>query len=516
MNSRSGVSPVADVPVNYLSPRVPRTCTVLRTAAVLATVVAVVAAGVLVTHRVVTACGDLRSGLSRVDGECVGVLTDAAAWTFSADLRSVQQAIDRENDWVHEQWRADPDEHRYVRVALLSPMTATTESFMTAAQVRHAVQGAYLAQRRANHSPDLDDRSPLIQLVLANPGSRQAQWLPVVRKLEAMADDETPLVAVVGMGTSIVATRDAARHLSDSDSDLPMVAGIATTDEFRDIKGFVRASPSDTDYVRALSRYLDEHPDLRAGMLVYDDSEPDLYVQDLRRAYETQLDGYLTVDAKSFFGAADTRNRTQLFATIRDSVCITPRPNLILYAGRALDLDDFVRSLAGRRCRDPISIMVGATGLADLAGLAPTLTEARITIVNSASVHPSWFTSVGQPPGPVPDGLPPFLTAFRSEQFGEPGALTDGYLLTHHDAMATAVKAIRLVARQIPPDEVPRAGNVRGQLLNLNNGSEVPGAGGTLSFTADRLADPVGKWVPIIEIPATTTPTTRPYVTGED
>ncbi|WP_428961532.1 ABC transporter substrate-binding protein [Micromonospora fluostatini] len=514
MNSRAGSSPVADVPPDHLAPRVPRTRTVLRRCAVVLSVVVLVAAGAAVVHRVAVSCGPVRSGLTRVDGECVGVLTDVGGHAFSDDLRSVQDAIDRENAWVDAQYRADPGGNRYVRVALFSPMTATAHSFMTADQVRHTVQGAYVAQRRANHTPDFDDPRPLVQLVLANPGSRQAQWPRVVRALERMTDDRHPLVAVIGMGTSITATRDAARYLSASATDLPMVAGVATTDEFRDITGFVRTSPSNTDYVRALADYLAGHRELRTGMLVYDDSEPDLYVRDLRSAYERHLRRYLTVPAKSYFGAADPENRTQLFATIQDSVCNAPRPDLILYAGRALDLDDFVRSLALRGCRDPISILVGATGLSPLEDLTPALVEGRITIVNAAAGHPSWFTADSHPPGSVPDGLPPFLAAFRAEKFGEPGALADGYGPTHHDAMATAVMAIRAVAPGLPRDEVPRAGNVRGQLMNLNNSSTVPGAGGTLTFTTDRRADPIGKWVPITVIPpAADPPARRPYVT---
>ncbi|MDW5329724.1 ABC transporter substrate-binding protein [Plantactinospora sp. KLBMP9567] len=506
---------MADVPLDYLAPQVPRLRTVLRRVAAVVTVLAVIGVGTVAVHRIVVSCAGVRSGLIRVDGECVGTLTDVDRHFFSDDLRSVQAAIARENAWVHEQWQADPERNRYVRVALLSPMTATAKSFMSAEQIRHSVQGAYVAQRRANHTPDFADPRPLVQLVLANPGSRQTQWRRVVEALERTTDDRHPLVAVIGMGTSITATRDTAHYLSASDADLPMVAGVATSDEFRDIPGFVRTSPSNTDYVRALGAYLAENPELRTGMLVYDDSEPDLYVRDLRAVYERLLGRYLTVPAKAYFGAADPENRTQLFSTIQTSVCNTPRPDLILYAGRALDLDDFVHSLAVRSCRDPISILVGATGLGPFADLTPILQQGQITIINAAGVDPAWFATESPPSGTAPDGLMPFLTAFRAEEFGEPGALDDGYGPTHHDAMATAVMAIRAVTPGLPPDEIPRAGNVRGQLMNLNNSSYVPGAGGRLTFTTTRMADPIGRWIPVISIPPSAAPPAhRPYVTS--
>jgi ABC-type branched-subunit amino acid transport system substrate-binding protein len=473
--------------------------------------VAITVAGLVATTVVAAnqfACGGLRSGLTRVDGECVGVSAEADTYYFSDDLRSIQDAIKRENDRVHQEWMADPGQNRYVKVALLSPLTATRTSFMNQDQIRHAVQGAYVAQRRANTTKDFDDQSPLIQLVLANEGGQQAEWRRVVRKLEEMAADEHPMVAVIGMGTSIAATRDAAQYLSVSASALPMIAGVTTSDEFRDIEGFTRVSPSDSDYVAALASYLAGRNDLRSGMLVYDRSEPDLYVRDLRLAYEAQLGDYLTVDAKSYFGEGDSsQNQTKLFSAITESVCNVQRLDMILYAGRALDLDDFVESLSGRTCRaNPVAILVGATGLTGLELLRDTLTRGKITVVNAAAIDPGWFAGSGTPKVASPTYFPPFAAAFEGE-ISESDALADGYAIIHHDAMATAVKAIRTVARQLPgADQVPTAGDVRGQLLNLNNGSEVRGAGGTLSFTTDRLADPVGKWVPIILIPAPAAP----------
>ncbi|MFG1913723.1 ABC transporter substrate-binding protein [Micromonospora sp. NPDC048898] len=526
MNSRAGLSPVAEIPPDYFAPRVPRLRKVLRSVAVVVTVIAVLTAGALVTRFVINRCGDLRSGLTKMDGECIGVLTDASAYTFKG-LESIQVTIDQENDRVHKAWLADPDGNtQYVRVALLSPLTTATNSFMSIDQIRHSVQGAYLAQHRANHSAAFKDASsPPIQLVLASPGSRQTHWEPVVRQLERMAGDDHPLVAIVGMGTSVAATRDAALHLARSSSGLPMVSAVASTDDFRDIEGFVRTTPSNTDYVAALAGYLGGHPNLNNGMLVSDASAPDLYVQDLRDAYNAQLKSYLKADEKKFFGLADNKNKTQLFANISQSVCIS-RSNLILYAGRALDLDDFIKSLKERACKDlGISIMVGATSLIFLENLgSDLLTNNKIKIVNAAAVHPKWFTSKVDDQGFRPDatasggqtydGLKKFLEDFDEEGLGGRQELADGYLVTHHDAMATAVMAIRVVNGQLEKGKLPQARDVRGQLLNLNTGSEVPGAGGNLRFTQDRKADPVGKWVPIIEIPSAETSPTPLFVTG--
>ncbi|HEY0698285.1 MAG TPA: hypothetical protein VGD43_10815 [Micromonospora sp.] len=500
LNDRSGGSGVDGIPADYFAPRVPATRIWLRTAAVVTVVAALVAAGVLMRDTLTGACGGLGSGLTRVDGECVGVSAEAAGHYFSDDLRSVQDAIARENDRVHREWQQD-NRRRYVKVALLSPLTATETSFMTSNQILHAVQGAYVAQWRANHTQDLDDRSPLIQLVLASEGSRQAEWRRVVRQLEEMADDEHPLVAVIGMGTSIDATKAAAEYLSASASALPMVGAVTTADELRAIRGFVRVSPSDTDYVAALADYLKRRGRPPVGMLVHDTAEPDLYVRDLRKAYKEQLEAYLLDEEKSFSGAADpSKARPQMFNPVIEGIC-DRRPDLVLYAGRALDLDEFVAALAVRTCRDkPIEILVGATGLGGFERLRDTLVDGRITIVNAAAVDPRWFAGGGDPKS-RPEHLPRFVTAFQ-EQVGGVEALTDGYAVVHHDAMATAVKAIRIAARPLLADQVPAAVDVRAQLANLNSGSIVRGAGGDLSFNSRRQADPVGKWVPVVTVPA--------------
>ncbi|TDC43349.1 ABC transporter substrate-binding protein [Micromonospora sp. KC213] len=500
-------SPVAGVPTDFFTPRVPRSRRVLRLATATAAVAALVAASALVVNIVVTSCGSLRSGLTRVGGECVGVLTDVGAHTFEG-LGDVQQKIREQNEIVRAKSAAE--NQPYVRVALLSPMTSAEKSFMSKAQVRHAVQGAYVAQVRANGSDGTND-PPLIELVLANVGSRQEQWRRVVRTLEQLADDENPLVAVIGMGTSIAATRDAAQYLAASDSGLPMIAGVATADDFRDIEGFVRASPSDTDYVLALNAYLQTRTDLRKGMVVFDESEPDLYVRSLLAAYRRILKDYLLPYERSFVGAGDPGQRARFLEPIATSVCTDPKPDMILYAGRVLDLDDFVNTLASRQCftQKPLTILVGATGLTVSDETAARMAQTGITIVTAASVHPSWFT--GDAVVPAPKGLAAFVEAFRAARFGDEATLTDGYALTHHDAMATAVTAIRMAKRS-----KLSAADVRGQLLNLNKDVVIPSAGGELSYTTGRRADPVGKWVPITVLPAGAAPIPKgtPFITG--
>jgi hypothetical protein len=123
--------------------------------------------------------------------------------------------------------------------------------------------GAYVAQRRANHEPGVaGDPRPLIQIALANEGSNQRQWEPVVEQLAAHIDDDNPLAAVFGMGVSIDETEAAARRLAEH--DVPMVGAIITADGLSKngvrgkpgIPGLARVSPTNADYVAALKEYL--------------------------------------------------------------------------------------------------------------------------------------------------------------------------------------------------------------------------------------------------------------------
>src|SRR5262249_42742475 len=154
----------------------------------------------------------------------------------------------------------------------------------------------------------------------------------------------------------------------------------------------------------------------------------------------------------------------QLFDGITRNVC-SEAPDLVFFAGRSIDLSAFIDSLAGPACgkRQPLTIMVGATGLSSVRKQLQKLRERRITVIYASSVDPAWAND----PTGRPDSYPDFLTAYQQQIGITPGALDDGYAIMHHDALAAAVTAIRL-ARTANPGDVTAA-NVGSQLLNLNN-----------------------------------------------
>ncbi|GAA3690563.1 hypothetical protein GCM10022267_91240 [Lentzea roselyniae] len=114
--------------------------------------------------------------------ECVGV-TDGS-YEFSEDIAEVSHRIAVQNALV----RTSGLPH--VRVALLN------EGVLSAAQVRHALEGAYIAQAQA-----IRVNQVLPELVLANTGSRQRHWAPVAEQLVRLSTEKHPLVSVIGLGT---------------------------------------------------------------------------------------------------------------------------------------------------------------------------------------------------------------------------------------------------------------------------------------------------------------------------
>jgi hypothetical protein len=471
---------------------------------------ALVVAGAVI-YRVVRSC-DFGSGVSTVDGQCIGV-TDGS-FVFDDRLRDIQRRILKENERV----RADFDAAGtpYVRVALLMPMTADATSAMQIERVRYSLQGAYLGQVRANRSRAVQDPVPQVELLLANEGDHQAQWRPVVEQLAELADDDDhPLRTVVGLGVSIPETYRAAEALARH--RIPMVGAVLTATTLN-YDGLIKVSASNESYIEAISAVVSARPDLgRAAALVYDKND-DPYVNTLKDAFESHS-GLSTriVLKQDFTGTEDPGDATPaLFYPITQNIClIDPRPDLIYFAGRVVDLTKFAESLAHRPCgtQRPVTIVTGATGLSALGRpeFVELLRTGNIAVVHaSATDHGTWIRE----PHRAPPRYAEFLAAFRDEDFDE-AALWDGYALMHHDAVVTAVKAVR-AAGTSTGRKVPKLADVRDQLGRLNGINVVPAASGDLTFAPGSRGWPGGKTIPVVQVPVDARPSLpagTPFIT---
>jgi hypothetical protein len=449
------------------------------------------------------ACGGLGSGVTRVDDECIGV-TDGF-YVFGPAYADVEAKIARENKRVVEEVRKSGDKPvRAVTVALFLPMTVDETSPIDVEEVRHQMEGAYTAQWRVNRAPIAGDPDPLIRLVLANEGSHHQQWAPVVDQLASMRNADAPLVGVIGLGVSIDETRDAAQRLSEE--NIPMVATLATADSlnYQDYPGFVRVVPSNYDQVVALRKYLDQKR-IDSAILVQDTNR-DLFVESLTNNFTTLLGDLILYPTQAFSGKSTPAEATaNIFAPVTSNICgAQPLPQVVLFAGRKIDLPSFLLSLEARTCREtPITVAtVGSdtAALADEPALEETrLREANIVVALATSADPlSW--EVGR--ANRPDGFIEFLSSF-DDLFGAKDQLTDGEAILTYDALLTVARAIRLAAESKPAGVVPSSADVTAQMPNLNTLHSISGAGGTLSFRArgKDTGNPCGKPVPMLELP---------------
>lgn len=456
-------------------------------------------------------CGGLDSDLERRGGECVGVTDGSYAFVPSGgdaelaeQFREVQALIKAEND------RVAAEEDDYVKVALIAPLTPDESSPQAPLRVLGALEGAYVAQMRANHSQELGDRTPQIQLYPANVGSRHEKWEPAVARLAAMTDDDAPLVAAVGLAISTEASKATAQRLAEH--DIPLVASSASADGLNDstVPGLIRVTASNSDFVTALRHYVRGRDDLRTAVLVHDQRAPDLHVATLTDAFRELMGEELGNRPDQPFQGTTVEEdapRALFDAAVRNICQAGPgqtTPDMVLFSGRTGDLGEFLEAMHHRPCRDePISVLFVETGPVIDAEEAERLARNRITVVQASAVDPAWYTEEGPEP---PPGYRPFTEQYRTHLPGVEdvaAALENGYAIANHDALATAVRAIR-VSHAEDPDSPMSGPRVRDAFFLLHLDNAVEGAAGTLSFTTDRRGDPGGKPVPVLETPPRT------------
>jgi ABC-type branched-subunit amino acid transport system substrate-binding protein len=448
-------------------------------------------------------CGGPPARMDRIDGQCVGV-TDGS-YVFDEAFREILERIEAENQAVSEE-----KDQPQATITLLTILTPAEDSPLSRGRVLSALEGAHLAQVRANGGHDFGDPSPLIRLELANAGSHMQHWEAAVGHLARPGSDDAPLAAVIGMGVSNRHARDAAEELSRQ--DIPMVSGVLTADTLAhpEIEGLFRVAPSDTSYVAALREHIEGSADLNDALIVYDRND-DPYVQSIRAAYEDQLDDYLAYGPLPFVGGTHgTHANSAIFNPATTNIC-SMEPDLLLFAGRTFDLEPFADSLEARVCQEmPVTVALGVTGLSlsqDEERVA-TLEEHDITILFASGADPGW----AEHPEEAPVHHYRFWDAYQREFPGSaPDDIRDGYALHHHDALATAASGLRIAADGA---EVPAPEAVRTGIMHLHTANAVPAAGGMLSFSdADGSAG--GKHVPVRALPEGEEPASADYVTAE-
>ncbi len=424
-------------------------------------------------------------------GECVGV-TDGS-YVFSPEIQDVEEHIRAENEAVAASGKP------YVSIAVFLPMTLADHDILSFEWVRHQVQGAYIAQHRANTTQSWGS-VPLVRLLLANPGSRLGQWEPVVADLVGRVTSER-LVAVTGIGLSLGTARDAVRRLSEN--RIPVIASQLAADEFSEIPGFMRVSPTSSTYGLAAASYV--KPTASTATIVRDVNPGDLYPKTLATAFTRRF----ADDTHKIVGRTEEYDSSlpgieNTFLQMMPNICGN-QPEVVYFAGRESHLTAFVAELAQRPCLDrQITVLTGDLGLIGPPG--PEMQRGlrtNVTVFAPGLAHPEAWTREPQAFNPTavasfqePQCTGCFRAVFPQER------LDDGVAILAHDAVLTVVWAIRGIPRLAPAQAT--AQDVLQARNRLHGKLAVPGASGMISF--DDKGDPLDKAVPILRVRLDETP----------
>ncbi|MET8978084.1 ABC transporter substrate-binding protein [Streptomyces sp. NPDC004539] len=436
-------------------------------------------------------CQSGNERLVKEGGECVGV--SDGGHVYIAELAKVSKAIKNLNDEV------TGSQKPYATVALMIPMTPAADSRADREQILREVQGAYLAQYRANK---VDDSDIGVRLVLANPGRAMDHGRQVADWLGELTRTDDRLRVVFGFNLSVRQNADTIGYLT-KDKGIPVVGGpitattLANDDADRDYPGLVKVVPSNRDQAQALSHYLGG--DQSKTFLVQDENSDDLYSQSLRDAFQEVTKGAAggpeTYDAEKVL----YRDFRQMVGNVCDS-----RATTVYFAGRPPALANLIKALGDRGCMERPIRVVTVSGASTIT-LDPKLDwgaftrGAGLTVEYATITHPdAWkATTKGRP---VTGGSPDDLAKLTSVIARQPGIgavdLTDGRTITMFDAATTAVTGI--ADRVDEKGTVPALADIKETWRRLRGQSKVEGASGWICLRSD--GTPYDKAVAVVRL----------------
>jgi hypothetical protein len=463
--------------------------------AVLIAAAAVIAPLILVNQGNQCGAGYFRGALH----ECIGV--SDGGYDFSAALQSVDQDIAQENAWV-----ADHSA-QHVTVALLLPLTSADTPTVETVE---AVEGAFVAQYRKNH--DDNGKQPLVELVLANPGTDSAQWQPVAAQLNGMKSAPANLRAVAGVSVSTTTTQQEVAALTQGDG-IPVVGGAIVADDLANAlgrtaayPGLARVEPTNREEAAALAAYGAHNAQPNQVVLVEDTNPTDEYDKTLAAAFANDTNQQvLQYDSQADpQGVSTMANDLQRDVSL---ICGNPPVKWVYFAGRQDALVDFINELASCQQRQ-FTVLTGsaASHVVNQQSLsldAKDFAGGFITLEYVPIASPATWENYPQTgPGWSPNGYQDFAGTFHAKFGDGDGPLVDGQAIINYDAVFTAISGIRLETGGGTGIPSPEA--VAGSWSALYEGNAVLGASGEICV--DNQGNPWNKVIPIVKYAASGTP----------
>ncbi|MEU7148924.1 ABC transporter substrate-binding protein [Streptomyces sp. NPDC045470] len=450
-------------------------------------------------------------GVERSAGECIGV--NGSGYDFGTpEIHQVADAIGRENKRI-------AGESDIVSIAMMLPLQPKTDA--ESAQLRSELQGAYLAQYRANRS----ENKPLLRLVLANPGADYAQQEKVVDRLAAMADSPRDnLRAVTGFNLSLDHTKKAVARLTGT-LRIPVLASRVSADDLANpddrsgslpYPGLARVIPTNRQQAAALANF---HGGLRDAetVLVKDLRPNDIYDESLAKAFSRPEPGPPGPKDQPFTspGINDLGDTGNDFTTIGHNICASDA-RVVYFAGRPAHLRLFALKLAEVPCHGKKYTVVSGSGAATLdrymsrgdweALRGDDGAGATITVQYAAPGHPdAWDASLrtwekerraDTGKAPAAGDRPAYLTEPQGElrelrrlidrqPGGDIGPVTleDSRTMLVHDGVRTIASAVFLANAQAVGTAVPTRERVAAQWPRLEARYRVRGTSGWICLT---------------------------------
>ncbi|MFF1695109.1 amino acid ABC transporter substrate-binding protein [Streptomyces sp. NPDC058257] len=487
----------------------------------LAALLAVGAYGLV--SRLTEQAGSCADGVTKSGGECVGV--NGSGYDFGEpQIAPVAARIAEENRRI--------DKQPHVTVAMMLPLQP--ESKAERRQLRSELQGAFLAQYRANREPG----KPVVRLVLANPGKdylRQDEVVPDLVRMSRSGSDN--LRAVTGFNLSLDATKEAVRSLTEqrvpvlvARASASSLANAESKDGTYDFKGLARIIPTNEQQARALASYNGSRKD-RQTVLVRD-TRPDPYVRSLARAFQKlPEDGPAGPDDMTFTspGVADPGDVDNQFRPTVNTIC-NSGADTVYFAGRSTHLRLFLKSLAKEACAERKFTVVSGSDAASLnnrmtdedwAELRDGSGKPRLTVQYAAPAHPdAWLAEVRKwqadeekrtgkkpPESKAPGSLRDPLAELRRLEDTVAALkaagrdigvveLGDSRTMMVHDGVRTAVDAIR--GAKPTGEAAPSAEQVGNRWATMQSRNRVNGTSGRICLT--KAGNPYDKPLAVVEL----------------
>jgi ABC-type branched-subunit amino acid transport system substrate-binding protein len=431
------------------------------------------------------------------EDECVGVSDGSYAF---GDLGEVSRLIEQENEKVA------GGSVPYVTIALLIPMTTDetdpNRQAAVRAQIRHEVQGAYLAQLHMNEGGG-DAGAPAVRLVLANPGRDSRYHEEVSKELARMTGSRDALRAVVGFDMSEENTKKAITHLTE-DLGIPVVGGPITSSDLT-MPGLARVVPPNEDQANVLASLVGDD-----ALLVEDTRPGDTYVATLRDAFNRNRpkNAPESEQYRSLGGSDDDPTLAGDFENIAQNICQAAAKD-IYFAGRPPQLRMLVEALGSRSCAATGSRFRVVTGsgasTVDSYVDKDRLDEwrhalSRVTVEYAAVGHPDAWTRTKAPEAEDSRAEVRALeeAAARQLRLGK-DELDDSRLMTIYDATRLAVKNIRHQAEGgADGTRVPRLDEVFSGWQQLRSANKVLGTTGWICL--DNQGNAYNKAVALVRL----------------